>query len=47
MISVAKFVRYSDGLEIDEEDLFIQLAHHSTEDLKLIALEYDEEYGNT
>ena len=43
-IVARKFVRKSDGLEIDDEDLFSELIHNK-EEVWLVALENDEEYG--
>ncbi len=39
-----KFVRKSDGLEIEDEDTYSELLN-SREEVWLIALELDEEYG--
>ncbi len=38
------FVRKSDGLDIEDEDIYLELLN-SREEAWLIALELDEEYG--
>ena len=43
-IRVEKFVRKSDGLEIEDEDTYSELLK-SREEVWLIALESDEDYG--
>jgi hypothetical protein len=44
-IKIKKFIRKSDGVEIDEDDILDELIN-SDKNLILIALQTDEEFGN-